>query len=325
MQMLNGARVASAISCLAELGIPDLVHDGPRSAEELAVQIGADAQALYRLMRATASVGVLSEGPDAKFSETPASAVLRRDGNPSLRDVAIMGGREWRARAWAKLTDCVRTGKPVLEQFYGASSSEYLNQHPEEARIFDATMTELSAIDSLAVADAYSFEGIRSIVDVGGGHGRLLATILGGNPTLTGTLFELAHVIDRARNGPLEPLLDRCTLVSGDMFSSVPKGADAYIMKHIIHNWPDDACVKVLRLCRGSVNAEGRLVVVDKLIQPGNDYSPSKFLDLQMLIFHGGCERTEQQFRELFAASGWRFTRLIRTAGPDWIMEGVPA
>ena len=325
LQLLTGAHVAGAVSCLAQLGIPDLVEAAPKSAQELATQIGVNSQALYRLMRATASVGVLSEGPDGKFSQTPMSAALRSKATPSLRAFAIMSGREWHGRGWSHLEYCVRTGKQALEQIYGAHVFEYLKQNPAEAQIFNDAMTELSMIDGPAVAEAYNFDSIRSIVDIAGGHGLLLATILQQNPHLRGTLYEMPHVLEGAKNGPLKPVMERCSLASGDMFSSVPSGADAYIMKHIIHDWPDDRCVPLLKSCRKAVNSGGRLLVVDCVIQPGNDFSPGKFLDLQMLIFPGGCERTEEQFRELFAAAGWRLNRIIPTAAPDSIVEGVPA
>jgi hypothetical protein len=325
LQLLNGAHVAGAVACLAQLGIPDLVESGPKSAAELASQVGAQPQALYRLMRATASVGVLLEGPDGRFSETPMSAVLRRNANPSLRGLAIMGGREWHGRGWSHLEHCVRTGKQAIDRIYGMPIFEFFKQHPEEAQIFHDTMTGLSNIDGPAVADAYTFDGIRSIVDVGGGHGFLLAVILARNPQMRGTLYDAPHVVEGARNGPLKPLTERCAFASGDMFSSVPTGADAYIMKHIIHDWPDDLCVKILKACRQNVNQGGKLLVVDSVILPGNDFSPSKFLDLQMLIFPGGRERTEEEFRELFAAAGWRLNRILSTAAPDSIVEGVPA
>jgi hypothetical protein len=325
LQIMTGAYVAGAVSCLAQLGIPDLLEAAPKSAEELAKEIGADPRALYRLMRATASVGVLSEGPDGKFSQTPMSAVLRSNATPSLRAWTIMGGREWHGRGWSNLEYCVRTGKQAVEQIYGAHVFDFLKQHPAEGQIFNDAMTELSMIDSPAVAEAYNFEGIRSIADVGGGHGLLLATILKGNPHLRGILYEMPHVIEGAKNGPLKPLLGRCALASGDMFSSVPEGVDAYIMKHIIHDWPDDGCLQILKACRKGVNSGGRLLVVDSVIQPGNDFSPGKFLDLQMLIFPSGCERTEKQFRDLFAASGWRLSRIIPTVASDSIVEGLPA
>jgi O-methyltransferase domain len=325
LQIMNGVHVGGAVACLAQLGIPDLVEDTPKSATELAAQIGADPQALYRLMRATACVGVLAEGPDGKFSQTPMSAVLRSNATPSLRSFAIMGGREWHSRAWSHLDYCVRTGKQALDKLYGAHVFDFLKQNPAEGEIFNGAMTGLSMIDGPAIAETYNFEGIHSIVDVAGGHGFLLATILEKNPQLRGTLFEAPHVIEGAKNGPLKPVLDRCTFASGDMFSSVPAGADAYLMKHIIHDWPDDRCIQLLKACRKTVNPSGKLLVVDAVIQPGNDFSPAKFLDLQMLIFPSGCERTEKQFHQLFAASGWQLRRVIPTSAVDFIVEGVPA
>jgi hypothetical protein len=324
-QLLNGVFVVGALSCLARLGIPDLVEHGPKSADELATQIGADPRSLYRLMRATASVGVLSEGADGKFSETPLSAVLRSHANPSLRTFAIIHGRDWHGLGWSHLDYCVRTGKQALDKIYGEPIFQFFEQRPEEAQLFNQCMSELSMIDSPAVADAYSFGEIHSIVDVGGGHGLLLATILARNAHLKGTLYDVAHVVAGAKDGPLKPMMDRCTVASGDMFSSVPAGADAYIMKHIIHDWPDEVCIKILKACRKEVNSGGKLLVVDNVIQPGNDFAPGKFLDLQMLIFPGGCERTEKQFRELFAAAGWKLSRVIPTAVSESIVEGVPA
>jgi copper chaperone CopZ len=236
-----------------------------------------------------------------------------------------MGGREWHGRGWAHLEHCVRTGKQALDRIYGTPVFEFFGKHPEEAQIFNDAMTALSTIDSPAVAESYSFDQIHSIVDVGGGHGLLLATILARNPHMRGTLYDVPRVVEGAKDGPLKPLMERCTVASGDMFSSVPAGADAYIMKHIIHDWPDDLCLKILKACRKSVNAGGRVLVVDWVIQPGNDFSPGKFLDLQMLIFPGGCERSEKQFRDLFAAAGWQLTRIVPTAAGESIVEGIPA
>jgi hypothetical protein len=324
MHLLSAAYASAAVSCVAQLGIPDILEAGPKSAAELAGQIKADATALYRLMRATASVGVFEEGTDGKFSQTPASAVLRSNANPSLRALAIMYGHEWHMRGWEQLEYCVKTGKTAIEKVYGMPIFEYFKHHPGEAAIFNDAMTSFSMMDSPAVAEAYSFEGIRSIVDVAGGHGLLLAKILERNPGMRGTLYDLPEVMAGAKNGPLKGVMDRCSLQSGDMFSTVPSGADAYIMKHIIHDWPDDRCVSILKACRASVNEGGKLLVVDSVIRPGNDFAPGKFLDLQMLIAAGGRERTEEQFRALFVASEWKLSRVIPLSTPESIVEGVP-
>jgi O-methyltransferase domain/Dimerisation domain len=324
MHLLSGAYVSGAVSCVAQLGIADILDAGPKSAAELATQVKADATALYRLMRATASVGVFAEGADGKFSQTPASAVLRSDANPSLRALAIMYGHEWHIRGWEQLEYCVKTGKTGVEKTYGMPIFEYLKQHPKEAQVFNDAMTSFSMMDSPAVVDAYSFEGIHSIVDVAGGHGLLMAKILERHPGMRGTLYDLPEVMEGAKSGPLKNVMDRCTLQSGDMFSTVPAGVDAYIMKHIIHDWADEQCIRLLKACRKSVNAGGKLLVVDSVIQPGNDFAPGKFLDLQMLVAAGGCERTEKQFSEIFAASGWKLNRVIPMRTPESIVEGIP-
>ena len=323
--LLGGANITGAVGCVAKLGIPDLVKSGPQSAADLAKQIGADPRTLYRLLRATACVGVLAEGPDGKFSQTPMSEVLTTGANPGLRALAIMGNRDWHSRVWEQIEYSVRTGKTGAEKVFGKPIFKYLQENPADAQIFQDAMTSFSMIDSPAVADAYSFDGIHSIVDVAGGHGLLLATILSRNPKMKGVLYDLQHVVDGAVNGPLKSVMDRCTIAHGDMFSSVPSGADAYILKHIIHDWPDDDCIKILKACRKGVNANGKLLVVDCVIKPGNDFEPGKFLDLQMLLFPGGAERTESQFREILAASGWRLNRVVPTAVSDSIVEASPA
>jgi len=325
MQMLSGMMVAGAVSTLARLGVPDLLEDGPKSAEELAPKVGAQAVPLFRLMRATAAVGVLAEGADGKFSQTPMSEVLRTNATPSLRGWAIMLGEEWHMRGWGVLEYCVRTGKQSMEHIYGKPAFEWLGGNPKVAAVFNHAMTDLSRLDSPGVAEAYSFEGIGTLMDVAGGHGLLLATILGRNPKVKGVLYEIPQVIEGAKTGPLAPFMDRCELVSGNMFESVPPSADAYIMKHIIHDWPDELCLKILKGCRAGVNKGGKLLVVDDVIPPGNDFHPGKFLDLEMLIFPGGHERTEQQFRDLFAAAGWKLTRVIGTQSGISIVEGVEA
>src|SRR5437016_10951292 len=273
---------AFAISQLARLGIPDLVEAGPKSAEELAREIGANPDALYRLMRATAAVGVLAEDPDGKFSQTPMSGFLRSDATPSFRAMAIMTTQEWQLRGCERLDYCVRTGKQAPEAVYGKSLFEFFQSNPDASANFNAAMTSLSALESPAVAEAYDFEGIGSIVDIAGGHGLLLATILSRYPRMKGTLYDRPSVIAGARSGPLAPVMNRCTLASGDMFSSVPPGADAYIMKYIIHDWPDDLCRKILRACREGVNPGGKLLVVDSVIKPGNELDWGEVLDLEM-------------------------------------------
>jgi len=255
-QLLTGAHVAGEVSCLAQLGVPDLVEAAPKSAEELARQIGADPQALYRLMRATASVGVLSEGPEGKFSQTPMSAILRSNATPSLRSFAMMGGRDCHGRGWSHLEYCVRTGKQALDQIYGAHIFEFLKQHPGEGQIFHNAMTELSMIDGPAVAEAYNFAGIRSIVEVGGGHGFLLATILERNPHLRGTLYEVPHVVDGAKNGPPGVSVSRRDVGFGDPLSW---HADVYGHRFRRQLWRSARCAPLVSDAK--IDIDGRFVM----------------------------------------------------------------
>jgi hypothetical protein len=325
LQIILGQWVAGAVSALAKLGVPDHLESGPKSAEELAAEIGAQAEPLYRLMRATASVGVLLEGPDGKFAQTPMSNALRTKATPALRHVAMFTSDEWHVRGWGKLDHTIRTGERPVESIYGMPLFEYFGKNPEVGATFNHGMTDMSTMDAPAVADAYDFSGIKSVTDVGGGHGLLLATILQRNPTMKGTLYDLPQVIQGVAGGPTETAKNRITFVAGNMFESVPAGADAYIMKYIIHDWPDDLCIKILKGCRAGVNAGGKLLVVDSVVPADNTFTFGKIADLEMLLFPGGKERTEKQFRDLFAAAGWKVNRILPTASHVSIIEGVPA
>jgi hypothetical protein len=301
------------------------MDDTPRSAEEIAAKVGARSELLYRLMRTTASVGILSETADRRFVQTPLSAALRSDAVPGTRALAMFNCEEWHVRGWQHLADTVCTGERPTEKIYGVPLFEYLQKHPAEAVIFNKVMTDLSMVDAPAVADAYDFSGIGSIVDVAGGHGLLLATILQRNPHLKGTLYDLPQVMDGVAGGPTEPVKERIKFIAGSMFESVPAGSDIYMMKYIIHDWPDDKCVEILKACRANVSAGGKLLVIDMVMPGPNEFHFSKIADLEMMLFPSGKERTEAEFRELFAAAGWKLTRIIPTASHVSIVEGVPA
>ena len=227
-------------------------------------------------------------------------------------------------RGWESIEHAIRTGETVMEKVTGKPAFEFFGSNPQAAEVFNDAMTSLSALDSPAIADAYSFEGIHTLCDVAGGHGLMLATILQRHRHLKGILFDLPDVVKGAPAGPLKPVLDRCSIVSGNMFESVPQGMDAYIMKHIIHDWPDDLCIKILKGCRQGINAGGKLLIADFVIRPGNNGVAAKILDLEMLLFPGGMERTETQFRDLLAAAGWRLSRVVSTASEISIVEGIP-
>jgi hypothetical protein len=324
LQILLGGWTSNTVIALAKLGVADHLTDGPKSASEIAAKIGAKPELLYRLMRATASLGILSEGTDGKFSQTPMSEFLRSDTKPSFRHVAMFNADEWHVHGWMNLAETIRTGERMVEQKFGPIF-EYFRSHPAESATFNGAMTDLSSVDGPAITAAYDFSGVKSLVDVGGGHGLLLATILQANPGINGTLYDLQQVIEGVAGGPTEPVKDRVTFTAGNMFESVPVGADAYIMKYIIHDWPDDLCLKILKGCRAGVNPNGRLLVADHVIPAGNEFDMGKFADIEMMLFPGGKERTEKEFRDLFAAAGWKLNRIIPTESRACIVEGVPA
>jgi SAM-dependent methyltransferase len=212
-----------------------------------------------------------------------------------------------------------------MERLFGMPVWEFFSQNPEQSESFNKAMTNLSSMESPVVVRAYDFSGLGTICDVGGGHGLLLSSVLNANPRLRGTLYDLPQVAEGARSGPLEALEGRASILSGDMFESVPAGFDAYMMKYIIHDWNDEYSRKLLANCRKGVNPGGKLLVVDQVVPPGNQFAPSKIMDLTMLLFIDGLERTETQFRNLFASAGWRMTRIIPTESPLCIVEGEPA
>ena len=326
LRMTNAFQVSQAIHVAATLGIVDLLEDGPRSADELAEATHTHAPTLYRMLRALASVGVFVEETDSRFGLTPLAEHLRTDATGSLRAWARLIGQPYFWSAWGHLLHSVRTGDPAFPDLHGTTVWEHRAAHPEEGAIFDAAMTGLSAPVAEAVAQSYDFSSIGVLVDVGGGEGGLLATILAANPGLRGVLFDLPDVVANA-GALLEraDVADRCEVVGGSFFETVPGGADAYLLKSIIHDWDDDAAAKILHTCRAAIDNTGKLLVVEPVIRPGNEPDRAKFSDLNMLVMLGGRERTADDFAKLYTEAGFRLTDIIRTASPPFnIIEGAP-
>lgn len=324
-RMTDAYIVSQAIHVAATLGIADLLKDGPRTVDDLAQATGSRAPALYRLLRALASVGIFAEVDD-RFELTPMAQYLRTDVPGSVRAWAMYVGRPYAWSTWAHLLHSVRTGEPAFPMLHGATPWEYRADHPEESAIFDAAMTGISAAVSGAVADSYDFSRIGVLADVGGGRGELLATILAANPRLRGILFDLPHVVAGA--GPVleqAGVADRCEIVGGSFFEVVPGGADAYILKSVVHDWDDARAVEILRACRAAMAETSRLLLVEPIIRPGNEPDPMKLRDVMMLVMLGGRERTADDFQKLLDEAGFRLSRVIPTGSPFSIVEGVPA
>lgn len=324
-RLLTGYWIAQAIHVAAQLGIADLLKEGPRTVAHLAESTGAHARSLYRLLRALASEGVFAEDEQGRFALTPLAECLRGDVPNSQRSMAIMNGEE-HYRCWGELLYSIQTGQNAFEKLYGQPIFHYLAAHPRQARIFDEGMVGVHGAETKAMLDAYDFRGLGTLVDIGGGNGSLLAATLQRYPSLRGIVFDRPDVIERARaNIQAAGLDNRCTLIGGNFFETVPPGGDAYLMRHIIHDWNDEQCRTILRSCRKAVPPSGRLLLVESVIPAGNEPCFAKLLDLTMLVIPGGMERTEAEYRELLASAGFRLQRVVPTSAHVDVIESVPA
>ena len=328
MQMLTGMWVARSISVAARLKVADHIAADAgapaRPVEDLAAATGAHAPSLYRLMRALASVGVFAEEGRGRFRHTPLSAALRGDARLSLRAVAdaIFGGSHW--RAWQVLEHSVRTGGTAFDHAHGTGVWNYFANNPEEQRTFDDAMSEFTALFNPPLVKAYDFSAFDTLVDVGGGHGALLAAIAAANPRLRGTVYDQPHVVAGAtRRFADDGLGGRCQAIGGDFFRSVPAGADAYLLKLIIHDWDEPRATTILRNVHRAARPGAKLLVVDAVVPAGAGPDFSKFADVNMLVMTGGRERTEAEFAELFAAAGFDLVKVHPAEGPLSIVEGV--
>jgi hypothetical protein len=324
-QLLTGSWAAQCVYVVAKLELADRVADGPKTAAELAAATGMNADALYRVLRALASIRIFLEDDRGRFGLTPLAQLLRKDLPGSQWAAAVMMGEE-HFRVWSELLHSVRTGKPAFDHVYGQPIFDYLAGHPDAARTFDAAMTSVHGAETEPMLDAYDFTGIGTLVDVGGGNGSLLAATLLQYPALQGVLYDRPDVVERAapmlRAAGLER---RCRTVGGDFFRSVPDGGDAYLLRHIVHDWDDERSLLILRNCRQATPPGGKVLIVESIVPAGNGPSFAKWLDVNMLVVPGGRERTEAQYRDLLREAGFRLARVVPTGMEVSVIEGVPA
>jgi hypothetical protein len=323
-QLATGYWTAQCLYVAARLEIADRVRDGARNCADLAAATGMNADALYRVLRALASIGVFVEDASGRFGLTPLAALLRKDVPGSQWAAVIMMGEE-HYRVWTELLHSVRTGQPAFDKVYGQPIFPYLAGHPEAARVFDAAMTSVHGAETEGMLQAYDFSGIRTLIDVGGGNGTLLATVLQRYPALHGILYDRPDVVERARSVLRAAGLEsRCRTVGGDFFQSVPEGGDACLLRHIIHDWDDARCRTILGHCRRALPATGKVLIVESIIPPGNEPSFAKWLDVNMLVIPGGKERTEAEYGELLRETGFRLMRAVPTRTEVSVIEGQP-
>ncbi|MBV8056696.1 MAG: methyltransferase [Deltaproteobacteria bacterium] len=323
-QLVLGFAASQAIAVAAKLGIADLVAEAPKTLEELAGATKAHAPSLRRLLLMLASIGIFAEDSNGRFRNTPLSETLRSDNPQSMQNYAVLNGEPWVWRPWGDLYHTVLTGEPAFDHMYGSSHFEYLAQHPDDAAVFDAAMSSFAQIIPEILA-AYDFSQFEQVVDVGGGQGTLLHGILSVNPKLRGVLADLPTVVAGAAALQKGPFANRCEIVGMDFFKAVPEGADAYVMKAVIHDWDNEPAVKILKNCRRAIRNDGKLLLMEHVLKPSNEPDPGRFMDLMMLVLLTGRERTETEFATLLRAAGFSLTRVIPTSGLLSIIESQPA
>lgn len=326
IQIISGFWLSQMINVAARLGIADQVSGQPKTLSELAEATGTHAPSLYRLLRALVSTGILAQDAEGKFISTPLSETLRSGVPGSLRAFAMAELGQEHFVAWGNLMHSVKTGEIAFDNHFGQSAWEYYATHPEDAAVFNDAMTGLTEMVNGAVIAAYDFSGFKKVVDIGGGHGALMAALLKAYPAMQGAVFDLPHVAEGATARlNAEGVSDRCEILTGDFFQSVPAGFDAYLMKFIIHDWNDEQSIAILKNIRGAMAEGGKLLLVEQIVAADNLPSFAKFIDINMLVMTGGQERTEQEFTNLYTASGFKLSRVVATLSPFCVIEAVAA
>lgn len=314
LELILGALVAQTITAVADLGVADALADGPMRLDELASKVGADADALRRALRALICKGIFAQGDDGRYELTPRADVLRADAPVSMAGLARLVGAPQEREHWSLLTQTLRTGTSPVEALRGKRFFDYLRDEPEFNAIFNDAMTGLSAYADGPLVEAYDFTPYPTIVDVAGGHGRLLAAILASAPNTHGVLFDLPDVVADA--APLLQKLgvaQRVRLVEGSFFSDVPPGGDAYVLKHIVHDWSDDEALQILRNVRRAAPTGAALLLVETVIPEDTRDFIGKVADIEMLVFNDGRERTAKEYRRLLDEAGFEMTQIFDT------------
>ena len=326
MQLLFGKQLTYSLSGVARLGVADHMNGKPQPVEEIAAKAGAHAPSLYRVMRMLASFGVFKEGPQHHFALTPVGGLLKTGVPGSLRYMAMMFGEEFSTRAYEHIAECLRSGGDGVTEAYGKPIWEVLAERPEQCETFQQAMTNSTSVAADAIVEAFDFSGIERLADVGGGHGLLLAAILRANPPMQGVLFDRPEVVEHVPKQQFTGCEGRMTTEAGSFFERVPDRCDAYLLKHIIHDWSDEHCRTILGLMREKLPKHGRVLVCEMVVSDEPGPTPAKLLDIEMLVMTvGGKERTPEEFRELFASSGLRLNRIVATDRPISVIEAVPA
>lgn len=324
-ELIMGQWTSQAIVAAAQLHLADALADGPLPLEELARRVDANPEALARLLRALIGRAIFRQLRDGRYALTPLADTLRSDAPMSVAAVArFVGSREHR-ELWSLLADAVRTGHSVVPALHGTDAFSYLAENPDSAAVFNDAMTAMSNLATASILHAYDFKPFPIVIDVGGGHGRLLSAILAATPSARGVLYDLPNVVAGATAVLAEAgMTTRACVESGSFFTSVPTGGDAYILKNVIHDWGDEPAEAILRNVAAAAHPQAKLLLVELVIPERDREFAGKWTDLEMLIMSDGRERTAAQYRDLLERSGFRLTRIVQTASPLSIIEAVP-
>jgi hypothetical protein len=325
MQLATGYMPAACLAAVTQAGIADALASGPQSTSVLAGTAKVNEDSLYRMLRALASIGVFTEIAPRTFANSTASELLIAGRADSQRDFVLWIADSMHLRVYSNLAETLRNGGTTIKHYSGMEFWDYAVNHPETMQLFNNGMTSISKMTMAAILDAYDFSGMGTLADVAGGHGALLTGILKKHTDLQGILFDLPHVADVARTLIAEAgVLDRCQIVGGDFFQSLPE-ADSYLLKLIIHDWDDAEAIKILKQCVQSMRGNGKVLLAEFVLTPGNTPDTGKWIDIEMLALPGGRERTEEEYAALFSRAGLRLNRIIRTASPLCLIEAVKA
>lgn len=312
------------IRLAAELGLADHLAKGPKTAEELAGPTKTHAPSMYRFLRTLSSLGVFAEDGSRRFALTPLGEALKTGAPGAARPTILTFGSDWFFKGWQELKYSLETGKPGFEKALGAPIFDWLAKHPQEASMFSETMVGFHGMEPPAVAAAYDFSGLKTIVDVGGATGNLLTTVLAKAAGAKGVLYDLPHVVkDAPALIQSRGMADRVKIEPGSFFEHVPTGGDAYLLSHIIHDWSEAQCLTILGNVRKAMNPGGKVLIVEMVLPSGNTPHPGKMLDLMMLLGPGGQERTEQEYAALLQKAKLRLTRVVPTPSPVSVVEAV--
>jgi hypothetical protein len=321
LALINGFQITQAIRVASTLRVADYLYQGARSAGDLAALTRSHPDSLYRLLRALAAVGVFREAEGRKFALTPMGDCLRTDSATPIGAWSEVVGSSYFWQAWGHLLHSVQTGENAFQNLNGKDVWQFRAEHPEHGTMFDRAMTQLSRGSAEAVIRAYDFSSFHHVVDVGGGQGLMLAAILCAHPHMRGTLFDQSDVVAGAKALLTERgVIDRCNIVGGNFFETVPEGADAYLMRVVVHDWEDDEAIAILKVCRRAMRETAKLLLIERLVAPPNEMPAAKFSDLNMLVSPGGRERTREEFSDLLAKSGFELT-LVSPAGIHNVIE----